>query len=155
MRLYRENLALKVQLDALVTEVTRVGGKKARVSLRTRAAQVWAYLVTRGNSPFQTHNLSSSPRSIQRCATRLRQGLWPRSEPKTQPGRPPTGERVVALVLALKRENMHRGHKKIYEANCEEPVGGEPECGPLRPGRPKRAPVLGRKPAQVLERGGP
>jgi hypothetical protein len=51
MRLYRENLALKVQLDALAAEVTRVRGKKARRSVRARAAQVWAYLVTRGNPP--------------------------------------------------------------------------------------------------------
>ena len=53
MRLYRENLALKVQLDALAAEFTRVRGKRARVSLRTRASQVWGYLVTRGNVPFQ------------------------------------------------------------------------------------------------------
>ena len=64
MRLYRENFALKVQLDALAAEVTRVGGKKARVLLRTRAAQVWAYLVTRGTLPFQKHNLSSSPTQV-------------------------------------------------------------------------------------------
>ncbi len=37
MRLYRENLALKVQLDALAAETTRLRGKRARVSLRTRA----------------------------------------------------------------------------------------------------------------------
>jgi len=71
MRLCRENLALKVQLDALVAEVTRVRGKKARVSLGTRAAQVWAYLVTRGNPPFQKHHLSAAPRTIQRWATKL------------------------------------------------------------------------------------
>jgi hypothetical protein len=115
MRLYRENLALKVQLDALVAEVTRVGGKQARVSLRTRASQVWAYLVTRGNAPFQKHNLSASPRTIQRWATRLRQGLWQRSEPKAQQGRPPTAVEIVELVLALKRENMHWGQKKISQ----------------------------------------
>ncbi len=60
MRLYRENLALKVQLDALAVEITRLRGKRARVSLRPRAAQVWAYLVTRSNRPFQKHNLSAS-----------------------------------------------------------------------------------------------
>jgi hypothetical protein len=32
MRLYRENLALKVQLDALAAETTRRHGKRARVS---------------------------------------------------------------------------------------------------------------------------
>jgi transposase InsO family protein len=116
MRLYRENLALKVQLDALVAEVTRVDGKKTRVSLRTRAAQVWAYLVTRGNPPFQKHNLSASPRTIQRWATKFRQGVQWRSEPKTQRGRPPTTEEIVELVLALKRENMHWGQKKICQA---------------------------------------
>jgi hypothetical protein len=104
MRLYRENLALKVQLDALAAEVTRVRGKKARVSLRTRAAQVWAYLVTRGNPPFQKHNLSASPRTIQRWATKLRQGLLRRSEPKTPGGRPPMAVEIVELVLALRRE---------------------------------------------------
>ena len=74
MRLSRENLALKVQLDALVTETTRLRGKRARASLRTRAAQVWAYLITRANRPFQKHHLSASPRTIKRWATRLRQG---------------------------------------------------------------------------------
>ena len=52
MRLYWENLALKVQLDALAAETTRLRRKRARMSLQTRAAQVWAYLVTRGNRPF-------------------------------------------------------------------------------------------------------
>ena len=33
MRLYRENLALKVQVDALAAEITRFRGKRARVSL--------------------------------------------------------------------------------------------------------------------------
>jgi hypothetical protein len=107
MRLYRENLALKVQLDALAAEVTTVRGKRARVSLRTRASQVWAYLVTRGNAPFQKHHLSASPRTIQRWATRFRRGLSRRSEPKTRQGRPPTAEELVELVVTLKRENMH------------------------------------------------
>jgi hypothetical protein len=40
MRLYRENLALKVQVEALAAEVTRFGGKRAPASVRTRAAQV-------------------------------------------------------------------------------------------------------------------
>jgi hypothetical protein len=51
MRLYRKNLALKVQVDALTAKISRIKGKKARASPRTRAAQVWAYLVTRGNRP--------------------------------------------------------------------------------------------------------
>ncbi len=105
MRLYRENLALKVQLDALAAETTRLRGKRARVSLRTRAAQVWAYLVTRGNRPFQKHNLSASSRTIKRWATKLRQGPWQRSAPRKRGGRPPTRAEIVEMVLTLKREN--------------------------------------------------
>lgn len=52
MRLDREKLALKVQLDALAAKITRFRGKQARMSLRTRAAQVWAYLVRRWNRPL-------------------------------------------------------------------------------------------------------
>ena len=107
MRLYRENLALKMQLDALAAEVTRTRGKRARLSLRTRAAQVWAYLLTRGNSQFQKHNLSAS---------KFRQGVLRRSDPTTPRGRPHTKEEIVELVLTLKRENMHWGQKKISRA---------------------------------------
>ena len=115
MRLYRENLALKVQVDALAAEITRVRGKRARMSLRTRAAQVWAYLVTRGNRPFQKHNLSASPRTIKRWATKLRQGPWQRSAPRKRGGRPPTPAEIVELVLTLKRENPGWGQKKISQ----------------------------------------
>ena len=87
MRLYRENLALKAQLDALAAEVTRVRGKRTLVSLRTRASQVWAHLLTGGNAPFQEHNLSAPPRTIQRWATRFRQGLSKHSEPGLLGGR--------------------------------------------------------------------
>ena len=84
MRVYRENLALKVQLDALAAEITRLRGRRARISLRMRAAQVWAYLIARGNRPFQTHNLTASPRTIQRWARKLRYGLWKPSECRTR-----------------------------------------------------------------------
>jgi len=113
VRLYRENLALKVQLDALAAEVTRVRGKRARVSLRTRFSQVWAYLVTRGNAPFQKHHLSASPRTIQRWATRFRRRLSMRSEPKTRQGRPRTAEEIVELVLTIKRESMARPPRTV------------------------------------------
>ena len=115
MRLYRENLGLKVQLDALAAEVTRVRGKRARVSLRTRASQVWAYLVTRGNATFQKYHLSASPRTIQRWATRFRRGLSRRPERKTSRGRPPTAEEIVELVITIKRENMHWSQKRISQ----------------------------------------
>ena len=60
MRLYRENLALKVQLGALAAEVTRVRGKRAHVSLRTRASQVWAsYCPKTRRTPIQRNSRRS------------------------------------------------------------------------------------------------
>jgi hypothetical protein len=115
MRLYRENLALKVQLDALTAETTRLRGKRARASLRTRAAQVWAYLATRANRPFQKHHLSASPRTIKRWATKLRQGPWKRSVPRQRGGRPPTRAEIVELVITLKRDNPGWGQKKLAQ----------------------------------------
>jgi transposase len=115
MRLYRENLALKVQLEALAADIARLRGKSARASLRTRAAQVWAYLVTRGNPPFQKHNLSASPRTIQRWATKFRRGPWRPPERQTQGGRPPAAAEGARLVLALKRDNPSWGQKRISQ----------------------------------------
>jgi putative transposase len=115
MRLYRENLALKAQLDALVAEVTQLRGKKARRPLRTRAAQVWAYLATRGNQPFQNHHLSASLPTLRRWATKLRRGWW-RSEAKVRAGRPATAAQMVELVLTLKRENPAWGQKRLAQA---------------------------------------
>jgi len=43
MRLYRENIALKAQLEALERHLVRVETKRKRVSLAVRAAQVFAY----------------------------------------------------------------------------------------------------------------
>jgi putative transposase len=74
---------------------------------------VWAYLVTRGNALFQKHNVSASPRTIQRWATRFRQGLSRR--PERSGGRPPTAEQIAELVIALKKENMQWGQKRISQ----------------------------------------
>lgn len=51
-RLLRENVALKAQVCALVLELKSERGSRPKVSLRTRAAQVFAYLLTRGDSAF-------------------------------------------------------------------------------------------------------
>jgi hypothetical protein len=59
-RLLRENLALKAQVRALVLELKRQRGKRPQVSARTRAAQVFAYLLTRGDEAFQNYYLSAS-----------------------------------------------------------------------------------------------
>ncbi len=115
MRLYQENLALKVQVDALAAELTRSRGKKAHMSLRTRAAQVWAYLVTKGNQPLHKYNLSASHRTIRRWATLFRRGAWRRRQPENRGGGPPTPDEIVKLVLTLKRENPGWGQLKISQ----------------------------------------
>lgn len=63
-RLYRENIALKAQLDALEAELARAP-EPAPVPIATRAAQVFAYLLTRGDEPFQRYFLSASLRTLQ------------------------------------------------------------------------------------------
>jgi hypothetical protein len=51
-RLYRENIALKAQIDELEAYVKKQVRSPKR-PLRVRAAQVFGYLLTRGNEPFQ------------------------------------------------------------------------------------------------------
>ena len=58
-RLYRENIALKAQLDVLEARLKREEEKpKKKRPLRERAAQVFAYLLTRENEPFQRYFLT-------------------------------------------------------------------------------------------------
>jgi len=64
-RLLREN-ALKAQVRALVLELKSERGARPKVSLRTRAAQVFAHLLTRGDSAFQNYYLSASETTIER-----------------------------------------------------------------------------------------
>src|SRR5260370_33219874 len=56
MRTYRENIALKAQLEAL--ERVRGETKRNRISLGVRAAQGRPYLLTRGAKPFRRYFLS-------------------------------------------------------------------------------------------------
>ena len=60
MRLLRENIALKAQVRTLVLELKADRGARPRVPIRTRAAQVFAYLLTRGDNAFQNYYLSAS-----------------------------------------------------------------------------------------------
>ena len=62
MRLYRENIALKAQLDLLGQRLALYERKLGRtpVNLGTRAAQVFAYLLTRSDEIFQQYYLSFS-----------------------------------------------------------------------------------------------
>jgi len=77
MRLYRENLALKAQNGALLLELNASRGKRTRMPLRVRAAQVFAHLLTRGNREFQEYYLAASHNTIKRWAAVLRRGPWP------------------------------------------------------------------------------
>jgi hypothetical protein len=61
MRLYRENIALKAQHDALERRLFLVEGKPKR-PLGLRAAQLFAYLLTRGDEPFRRYSLSARER---------------------------------------------------------------------------------------------
>lgn len=92
-RILRENLALKAQVRALVLELKSERGSRPKVSLRTRAAQVFAYLLTRGDSAFQNYYLSASETTIARWATKLRRGPWPWRR-RDKGGRPPLAQQT-------------------------------------------------------------
>ena len=83
MRLYRENIALKAQLDALGVHLSRLGKPAAPMPIRTRAAQVFAYHLTQGNEPFQRYFLSASVRTLGDAFSLLspaRRGWWAASD---------------------------------------------------------------------------
>lgn len=118
MRLYRENLALKAQLHALqihVATMNHAAQKMPRIPLRMRAAQVFAYLLTRGRDQFQRYRLTDSLQTIQRWATVFR-SLSVKRRGGAHGGRPETDAVVVELVLTLKRENPIWGKRRIREA---------------------------------------
>lgn len=110
MRLYRENIALKAQLDALERHLDALGVRK-RPTVALRAAQVFAYLVTRGNEPFQRYSLSAPITTILNWATRFRR--LRRKRPDI--GRPVLHQGVVDLIVTLKSENPAWGQRRIRE----------------------------------------
>ena len=113
-RLLRENLALKAQVRALVLELKSERGARPKVSMRTRAAQVFAYLLTRGDAAFQNYYLSASRTTIERWATKLRRGPWPWRR-KGKGGRPPLAQDLKDLIVKLKTENPLWGARRIKE----------------------------------------
>src|SRR4051812_13886006 len=110
MRLYRENIALKAQLDALERHLVRFDAKPRRASVALRAAQVFAYLLTRGNEPFQRYFLSAPLFTIKRWATRFRS-----LDRRARRGRPPLDEYVEDLIVTFKRENPAWGQRRIRQ----------------------------------------
>jgi len=103
-RILRENLALEAQVRALVLELKSERGARPKVSLRTRAAQVFAYLLTRGDRAFQNYYLSASETTIARWATKLRRGPWPWRR-RNLGGRPPLAQELKDLIVKLKTDN--------------------------------------------------
>jgi hypothetical protein len=104
MRLYRENIALKAQLEALERHLVRVETKRKRISLGVRAAQVFAHLLTRGDEPFQRYFLSAPRTTIMRWAMRFR-SLRRRT---LSGGRPLLDDTIVDLIVTLKRQTRSR-----------------------------------------------
>ena len=113
-RLLRENLALKAQVRALVLELKSERGARPKVSMRTRAAQVFAYLLTRGDAAFQNYYLSASRTTIERWAAKLRRGPWPWRR-KAKGGRPPLAQDLKDLIVKFKTENPLWGARRIKE----------------------------------------
>ena len=111
MRLYRENIALKAQLEALERHLVRVETKRKRVSLGIRAAQIFAYFLTRGDEPFQRYYLSAPRTTIMRWAMRFRS----LRRHALSGGRPSLDDDVVELIVTLKRENPAWGQRRIRE----------------------------------------
>mgnify|MGYP006290845479 FL=1 len=64
------------QVRALVLELKSERGSRPKVSLRPRTAQVFAYLLTRGDKAFQNYYLSASRTTIAKWATKFRRGPW-------------------------------------------------------------------------------
>jgi transposase len=114
MRLYRENLALKAQNGALLLELDAARGKRPKMPLRVRAAQVFSYLLTRSNHEFQDYYLAASEKTLKRWAAILRRGPWPWRK-KAAVGRPPLDEKIVAIILTFKTENPLWGARRIRE----------------------------------------
>jgi len=113
-RILRENLALKAQVRALVLELKSERGSRPKVSLRTRAAQVFAYLLTRGDKAFQNYYLSASRTTIERWATKLRRGPWPWRR-RGKDGRPSLAQEIKDLIIELKEASPLWGSRRIRD----------------------------------------
>ncbi len=114
MRILRENMALKAQVRALLLELKSEKGSHPKVSLATRAAQVFAFLLTRGDKAFQNYYLSASRTTISRWSAIFRRSPWTRNK-KSNQGRPPLSQDIKALILRLKESNPVWGAHRIKD----------------------------------------
>jgi len=111
-RLYSENLALKYVNEALVVELHKAQNKRVSLSIGTRASQVVAYLLTRGNKIFQKRYLGSGINTIKRWARRFKN---PFKRSLKRVGRPNIDPLIVEWVLKIKRESPRMGSRKLSE----------------------------------------
>jgi uncharacterized protein YjiS (DUF1127 family) len=88
------------------------GPKTTKRPLSLRAAQVFAYLITRGDEPFQRYFLSAPITTIKRWATKFRRV---REQAASVGGRPELAPEVVDLIVTLKNENRNWGERRIRE----------------------------------------
>jgi len=114
MRILRENMALKAQIRALVLELKAEKGKHPRLSLTTRAAQVFAFLLTRGDKAFQNYYLSASRPTISRWRAVFRRGPWPWRK-RSPGGRPPLTQEIKDLIVQIKTANPIAGARRIKD----------------------------------------
>lgn len=75
---------------------------KRKRPLKERAAQVFAYLLTRGDEAFQRYFLSALIPTIRRWASIFRKRKY---VPLNTGGRPTLDPRIEELLVTLKREN--------------------------------------------------
>ncbi|MGH7298033.1 MAG: transposase [Polyangiaceae bacterium] len=112
MRLYRENIALKAQLDVLRHQLALAKAPR-RVRVGVRAAQVFAFFLNRGPDPtFRWYYLSAPLRTIERWAARFRRVLW---RPVRRTGRRPLAPEIEQLIVTLKRENPAWGYRRLTQ----------------------------------------
>lgn len=113
-RLYRENLALKAQLDALEAFVChlRPATKPKDLPLSVRAAQVFAWLITQGLPEFQQNFLSAPIATIRGWMHRL---LHRDEATAKRGGRPTIAQEVMELIVRLRKENGAWGAKRIHQ----------------------------------------
>lgn len=113
-RILNENLALKAQIRALVLELQRSRGPKPKVSLRVRAAAVFASLITRSNVTFQRYYLVASRKPLARWSAELRRRAWPWRK-KDKGGRPPLDDYICQFIIHYKTENPLWGARRIKD----------------------------------------
>lgn len=111
-RLYSENLALKSVNETLKKELHKARNKRVPMTFRTRFAQVYAYLLNRGNKMFKDKYLGSSPATIGKWASRFRH---PFIKPVNRGGRPIVDENIIEWVLRIKKGNPRFGARKVSE----------------------------------------